>query len=73
MISFAGKLDFSTLEAMASHVVKYTRMDSKREIKLTLESFWHGKSSAADLDGVAKALKLMVSAGVKLISSHAFS
>nr|ADE75603.1 unknown [Picea sitchensis] len=63
---------------MASHVVGYPRMGPKRELKFALESFWDGKSSAADLEAVAKGLrasiwKQMVAAGVKLIPSNTFS
>lgn len=53
-------------------------MGPKRELKFALESFWDGKTSAADLEGVAKGLrasiwKQMVAAGVKLIPSNTFS
>jgi 5-methyltetrahydropteroyltriglutamate--homocysteine methyltransferase len=53
-------------------------MGPKRELKFALESFWDGKSSAADLEAVAKGLrasiwKQMVAAGVKLIPSNTFS
>nr|UBR19731.1 cobalamin-independent methionine synthase 4 [Pinus pinaster] len=63
---------------MASHVVGYPRMGPKRELKFALESFWDGKTSAADLEVVAKELrasiwKQMVAAGVKLIPSNTFS
>jgi 5-methyltetrahydropteroyltriglutamate--homocysteine methyltransferase len=64
--------------AMASHVVGYPRMGPKRELKFALESFWEGKTSAADLEAVAKDLrasiwKQMVDAGVTLIPSNTFS
>ncbi len=63
---------------MASHVVGYPRMGPKRELKFALESFWDGKSSAADLEAVAKDLrasiwKQMADAGVTLIPSNTFS
>lgn len=63
---------------MASHVVGYPRMGPKRELKFALESFWDGKSSAADLEKVAKDLrasiwKQMSTAGVKYIPSNTFS
>jgi 5-methyltetrahydropteroyltriglutamate--homocysteine methyltransferase len=63
---------------MASHVVGYPRMGPKRELKFALESFWDGKSSAADLEAVAKHLrasiwKQMADAGVTLIPSNTFS
>ncbi|CAK9207051.1 unnamed protein product [Sphagnum troendelagicum] len=63
---------------MASHVVGYPRMGPKRELKFALESFWDGKSSAANLEAVAKDLrasiwKQMADAGVTLIPSNTFS
>ncbi|CAM6036119.1 unnamed protein product [Sphagnum compactum] len=63
---------------MASHVVGYPRMGPKRELKFALESFWEGKTSAADLEAVAKDLrasiwKQMADAGVTLIPSNTFS
>ncbi|KAI5078206.1 hypothetical protein GOP47_0005877 [Adiantum capillus-veneris] len=63
---------------MASHVVGYPRMGPKRELKFALESFWDGKSSAADLEQVAKDLrcsiwKQMASAGITYIPSNTFS
>lgn len=53
-------------------------MGPKRELKFALESFWDKKTSAADLQGVAKDLrasisKQMVAAGVKYIPSNTFS
>lgn len=53
-------------------------MGPKRELKFALESFWDKKSSAADLEAVAKELrasiwKQMVDAGVKYIPSNTFS
>ncbi|KAH9323056.1 hypothetical protein KI387_017695 [Taxus chinensis] len=63
---------------MASHVVGYPRMGPKRELKFALESYWDKKSSAAELEAVAKELrasiwKQMVDAGVKYIPSNTFS
>lgn len=63
---------------MASHVVGYPRMGPKRELKFALESFWDRKSSAADLEAVAKGLrasiwKQMADAGIKYIPSNTFS
>ncbi|XP_010917850.1 5-methyltetrahydropteroyltriglutamate--homocysteine methyltransferase 1 [Elaeis guineensis] len=63
---------------MASHVVGYPRMGPKRELKFALESFWDGKSSAADLQKVSQDLrcsiwKQMSDAGVKYIPSNTFS
>eukprot|EP00250_Pteridium_aquilinum_P034979 c8405_g1_i1 orf=288-2588(+) len=63
---------------MASHVVGYPRMGPKRELKFALESFWDKKSSAADLEQVAKELrssiwKQMATAGVTYIPSNTFS
>ncbi|CAN6439913.1 unnamed protein product [Victoria cruziana] len=63
---------------MASHVVGYPRMGPKRELKFALESFWDGKSSAEDLQKVAKELRLsiwkqMADAGIKYIPSNTFS
>jgi 5-methyltetrahydropteroyltriglutamate--homocysteine methyltransferase len=53
-------------------------MGPKRELKFALESFWDGKTSAADLEAVAKDLrasiwKQMADAGVTLIPSNTFS
>ncbi|KAH9547233.1 hypothetical protein CY35_11G024900 [Sphagnum magellanicum] len=64
--------------AMASHVVGYPRMGPKRELKFALESFWDGKTSAADLEAVAKDLRASIwkqtaDAGVTLIPSNTFS
>eukprot|EP00252_Welwitschia_mirabilis_P004464 TRINITY_DN147_c0_g1_i1.p1 TRINITY_DN147_c0_g1~~TRINITY_DN147_c0_g1_i1.p1 ORF type:complete len:766 (+),score=123.34 TRINITY_DN147_c0_g1_i1:134-2431(+) len=61
-----------------AHIVGYPRMGPKRELKFALESFWDCKSSAADLQNVAKELrasiwKQMASAGVKYIPSNTFS
>ncbi|KAH8947090.1 hypothetical protein BDL97_11G022500 [Sphagnum fallax] len=63
---------------MASHVVGYPRMGPKRELKFALESFWEGKTSAADLEAVAKELRASIwkqtaDAGVTLIPSNTFS
>ncbi|KAL3715557.1 hypothetical protein ACJRO7_007312 [Eucalyptus globulus] len=63
---------------MASHVVGYTRMGPKRELKFALESFWDGKSSAKDLQKVGADLrssiwKQMASAGIKYVPSNTFS
>jgi len=63
---------------MASHVVGYPRMGPKRELKFALESFWEGKTSAADLEAVAKDLRALIwkqtaDAGVTLIPSNTFS
>eukprot|EP01018_Ginkgo_biloba_P014148 Gb_31572 [translate_table: standard] len=63
---------------MASHIVGYPRMGPKRELKFALESFWDGKSSAADLEKVAKDLrasmwKQMADAGLKYIPSNTFA
>ncbi|CAN1251628.1 5-methyltetrahydropteroyltriglutamate--homocysteine methyltransferase [Linum perenne] len=69
---------FSSLRTMASHIVGYPRMGPKRELKFALESFWDGKSSAEDLQKVAKDLrssiwKQMSDAGIKYIPSNTFS
>lgn len=63
---------------MASHVVGYPRIAPKRELKFALESFWDGKSSAAELQNVAKNLraatwKQMADAGLTYIPSNTFS
>ncbi|KAH7416260.1 hypothetical protein KP509_14G083200 [Ceratopteris richardii] len=63
---------------MASHVVGYPRMGPKRELKFALESFWDKKSSASDLEKVAKDLRCsiwqqMSNAGIKYIPSNTFS
>ncbi|KAI5081562.1 hypothetical protein GOP47_0002153 [Adiantum capillus-veneris] len=63
---------------MASHVVGYPRMGPKRELKFALESFWDKKSSASDLEKVAKDLrcsiwKQMSNAGISYIPSNTFS
>ena len=53
-------------------------MGPKRELKFALESFWDKKSSASDLEKVAKDIRVsiwkqMESAGVKYIPSNTFS
>jgi 5-methyltetrahydropteroyltriglutamate--homocysteine methyltransferase len=53
-------------------------MGPKRELKFALESFWEGKTSAADLEAVAKDLRASIwkqtaDAGVTLIPSNTFS
>nr|CCC42221.1 vitamin-b12 independent methionine synthase [Pinus pinaster] len=63
---------------MASHVVGYPRIAPKRELKFALESFWDGKSSATELQNVAKNLraatwKQMADAGLTYIPSNTFS
>ncbi|KAI3877391.1 hypothetical protein MKX03_026448 [Papaver bracteatum] len=63
---------------MASHIVGYPRMGPKRELKFALESFWDGKSTAADLQKVAADLrcsiwKQMADAGTKYIPSNTFA
>ncbi|XP_058086671.1 5-methyltetrahydropteroyltriglutamate--homocysteine methyltransferase 2-like [Magnolia sinica] len=66
------------IKAMASHVVGYPRMGPKRELKFALESFWDGKSTAEELQKVAKDLRIsiwkqMADAGTKFIPSNTFS
>ncbi|KAF8408060.1 hypothetical protein HHK36_007201 [Tetracentron sinense] len=66
------------IRAMTSHIVGYPRMGPKRELKFALESFWDGKSSADELQKVAKDLRIsiwkqMANAGTKFIPSNAFS
>ncbi|KAF6159944.1 hypothetical protein GIB67_033028, partial [Kingdonia uniflora] len=66
------------VRAMTSHIVGYPRMGPKRELKFALESFWDGKSSAEDLQKVAKDLRIsiwkqMADAGTKFIPSNTFS
>lgn len=63
---------------MASHIVDHPRIGPKRELKFALESFWDGRSSAEDLEKVAKDLlmsiwKQMADAGTKFIPSNTFS
>ncbi|KAL3715563.1 hypothetical protein ACJRO7_007318 [Eucalyptus globulus] len=63
---------------MASHVVGYPRMGPMRELKFALESFWHGNSTAKDLQKVGADLrssiwKQMAAAGIKYIPSNTFS
>ncbi|EPS68005.1 methionine synthase [Genlisea aurea] len=63
---------------MASHIVGYPRVGPKRELKFALESFWDGKSSAEELEKVAKDIrtsiwKQMADAGIKYIPSNTFS
>ena len=38
-------------------MVGYPGISPKRELKFAIESFWNGKSSAADLQNVAKNLR----------------
>ncbi|KAJ7529735.1 hypothetical protein O6H91_15G063700 [Diphasiastrum complanatum] len=63
---------------MASHIVGYPRMGPKRELKFALESFWDGKTTAADLEKTAKDLRIsiwkqMADAGITFIPSNTFS
>ncbi|KAK3405253.1 hypothetical protein EUGRSUZ_K01517 [Eucalyptus grandis] len=63
---------------MASHVVGYPRMGPMRELKFALESFWHGNSTAKDLQKVGADLKSsiwkqMAAVGIKYIPSNTFS
>ncbi|KAL3715558.1 hypothetical protein ACJRO7_007313 [Eucalyptus globulus] len=63
---------------MASHVVGYPRMGPTRELKFALESFWHGNSTAKDLQKVGADLrssiwKQMAAPGIKYIPSNTFS
>ncbi|XP_077247815.1 5-methyltetrahydropteroyltriglutamate--homocysteine methyltransferase 2-like [Tasmannia lanceolata] len=71
-------LRISHLRTMASHIVGYPRMGPKRELKFALESFWDRKSSAEELQKVAKDLRIsiwkqMADAGTKFIPSNTFS
>ncbi|KAL4195570.1 hypothetical protein AMTRI_Chr05g65340 [Amborella trichopoda] len=68
----------SFIRSMASHVVGYPRIGPKRELKFALESFWDGRSSAEDLQKVAKELrhsmwKQMSDVGIKYIPCNTFS
>ncbi|KAF8007470.1 hypothetical protein BT93_K1475 [Corymbia citriodora subsp. variegata] len=63
---------------MASHVVGYPRIGPKSELKFALASFWHGKSTAEELQKVGADLrssiwKQMAAAGIKHIPSNTFS
>ena len=63
---------------MASHVIGYPCISPKRELKFAIESFWIGKSSAANFHNVAKNLrattwKQMVDDGLTYIPRHTFS
>ncbi len=40
-----------------THTLGFPRMGAQRELKFALESHWHGNSSAADLQSVAKGLR----------------
>lgn len=56
----------------------YPRLGAKRELKWALESYWAGKTSAADLQQTAKALRLehwqtQQAAGIDVIPSNDFS
>ncbi|XP_068669777.1 5-methyltetrahydropteroyltriglutamate--homocysteine methyltransferase 2-like [Aristolochia californica] len=71
-------LQIGRIRAMSSHVVGYPRIGPKRELKFALESFWDGKSTADDLQNVAKELRVsiwkqMADAGTKFIPSNTFS
>ncbi len=66
------------LSTWPSHVVECPQIVPKRELKFALESFWEGKTSAADLEAVAKELRASIwkqtaDAGVTLIPSNTFS
>ncbi|KAI3931346.1 hypothetical protein MKX01_040263 [Papaver californicum] len=68
----------SRIRAMSSHIVGYPRIGPKRELKFVLESFWHGKTNADELQKVAKDIRVsmwkqMASAGTKFIPSNTFS
>ncbi|KAK1282251.1 5-methyltetrahydropteroyltriglutamate--homocysteine methyltransferase [Acorus calamus] len=77
------QIDFNFLligriRAMASHIVGYPRIGTKRELKFALEAFWDGKSSAEELQNVAKDLRIsiwkqMADAGTSFIPSNTFS
>ena len=63
---------------MASHVIGYPRISPKRELKFAIESFWNGKSNAADLQNVANNLrartwKQMVDVGLTYTPSNTLS
>ncbi|KAK1259513.1 5-methyltetrahydropteroyltriglutamate--homocysteine methyltransferase [Acorus gramineus] len=63
---------------MASHIVGYPRIGPKRELKFALEAFWDGKSSAEELQNVARDLRIsiwkqMADAGTNFIPSNTFS
>ncbi|XP_039160162.1 5-methyltetrahydropteroyltriglutamate--homocysteine methyltransferase-like [Eucalyptus grandis] len=63
---------------MASHVVGYPRIGPNRELKFSLESFWHGKSTTKYLLEVGDHLsssiwKQMAAVGIKYIPSNTFS
>ncbi|CAM6083258.1 unnamed protein product [Calypogeia fissa] len=61
-----------------AHIVGYPRIGPKRELKFALESFWDGKSTAEDLEKVAKDLRASIwqqekEAGLYWIPSNVFS
>ncbi|XP_008775707.1 5-methyltetrahydropteroyltriglutamate--homocysteine methyltransferase 1-like isoform X2 [Phoenix dactylifera] len=71
-------IQIGRVRAVASHIVGYPRIGPKRELKFALESFWDGRSSAEDLEKVAKDLRMsiwkqMADAGTKFIPSNTFS
>ena len=63
---------------MATHILGYPRIGTRRELKRALEAFWKGESSEAALLAAAKELrarhwKTQAEAGVTLLPSNDFS
>ena len=61
-----------------SNVSGFPRIGRERELKFATEGYWRGETSAEELAGVAKAIrvenwKLMQDAGIDLIPSNDFS
>ncbi len=61
-----------------AHLLGYPRIGEKRELKFALESFWRKESSSADLQEVAKSLRVnhwqkQQDAGLAFITSNDFS
>ncbi|GAQ81359.1 methionine synthase [Klebsormidium nitens] len=64
--------------APASHIVGYSRIGAKRELKFAQEAYWNKKTSAADLEKTGKELRLALwkqlkDQGLDLIPSNTFT
>lgn len=64
--------------APTSHIVGYSRIGAKRELKFAQEAYWNKKTSAADLEKTGKELRLALwkqlkDQGLDLIPSNTFT
>src|SRR5258705_552280 len=63
---------------LLTHNLGFPRIGARRELKKTLETFWAGKSTEADLQATARTIRrqnwlLQKSLGIDLIPSNDFS